>query len=495
MALVLATACAWADDAEPTATTFAYVTPQKKHYLRATVELGAIMVAGAVQYAAEKGNSTDWDLGYDWPSFRAKLSGEAVRFDTNRFDTNMITHPASGTLYYIAARGNRLSILESFLFAAAASTMWEYVGEFREKASVNDLIVTPVAGMVVGETLTQLGVLFERSKKTPVTQALAFVLGPSKTIHDWVDGATPLRSREYDGLGLSRDEAHRFELTAAAVATIQDKGPTWADARLTLRTEVIDAPGWGLPGRRSEWLTDGNVSRIDAEAQMGQVGLSDFQLDFTVAPVAFATRDLVLGEHGLFGQRLLLGLTAGFDYGVHRYDRTNPDEMDQISGVHVGGLFVRHDVFLPPLRIRTTLGLRPGFTAVRSIAVDEYFRMNGTSTANVPTVLNQESYYFALAANVSPEIEVSAGPVSVGALARFDTYWSIEGIDRYQEKIASELALHDRRVLGRAWLGLSPVEWLTFRVGADRRTRNGQIATAVAARAENALWASAGTVF
>ncbi len=479
----------------PTTATFTYATPQRKHYLRATLELGAIMAAGAVQYSTTQGNSTDWDLGYDWPSFRAKLTGDAVRFDTNRFDTNMITHPVAGWLYYTAARGNRLNVLESFLFAAAASTMWEYIGEFREKASVNDLIFTPVSGAVIGETLTQLGVLFQRSRQTPATRVLALVLAPSKVIHDWVDGATPLRSREVDDLGLARDESHRFELSAGAVATLQEKGPTWGDARLALRTEVIHAPGWELPGRRSQWLFDGNVSSLAAEAQLGRVGVTDLQLDVTLAPIAFATTALADTEGGLAGQRLLLGLTSGFDYGVHSYDRTNPHEMDQIAGVHVAGLLVRHELFAPPFRVRTTLGLRPGFTAVHALAVDEYFRLNGTRSTAVPTVVNDQSYYFALGANVSPEVEISLGPVSAGALGRFDTYWSIEGLDRYQERITGEVALHDRRVLGRAWLAVSPVEWLTFRVGVDRRTRSGQIASATAARAENALWASAGTVF
>lgn len=491
--------------AEPTTTalpsppppiTFAYVSPAEKHYLRATLELSAVMLAGSVQYATEKGNSTDWDLGYDWPSLRAKLTGDAVRFDTNRFDTNMITHPASGALYYVAARGNRLSILESFLLAAAASTTWEYVGEFREKASVNDLIVTPVAGAVVGETLTQLGVFFERSARTPVTRVLSFVLLPTKTTHDWIDDATPARSVAVDGLGLTQDESHRFEFSAAAVATTQDKGPTWGDVRFALRTAIVNASSFDRAGRHSEWLLDGNVSSLDAEAQLGRAGLADFQLDLRVAPVAFATRALGLTDEGeLAGQRLLLGLTAGFDYGVHRYDRTHPDEMDWISGVHAFGLLVAHDLYAPPIHVRTTLSMRPEFAAVRALAVDEFIARHGINSVALPTVVNQESYYFAFGAHLAPEVEVSMGPVSVGALGRFDTYWSIEGLDRYQERISGELALHDRRALARAWLGLQPSPWLAFKVGVDRRVRNGQIADASAARAENALWASAGTVF
>src|SRR5690242_12224823 len=81
------------------------------NYLRAALEEGAILIGGSVQYATASSNSVDWDLQYDWPSFRSKLTGQSVRFDTNHFDTNMVTHPVAGTLYYVAARGNRLTVL------------------------------------------------------------------------------------------------------------------------------------------------------------------------------------------------------------------------------------------------------------------------------------------------------------------------------------------------------------------------------------------------
>ena len=36
------------------------------------------------------------------------------------------------------------------------STIWEYVLEWREKASINDLIVTPIAGIAMGERFYRL---------------------------------------------------------------------------------------------------------------------------------------------------------------------------------------------------------------------------------------------------------------------------------------------------------------------------------------------------
>src|SRR5689334_21956742 len=88
-----------------------YEEPAAKHYLRALLEEFGLAAAGFGYYFIEqKTNSIDWVLNYDWLSFRQKLTCEACAFDQNYFDTNFVTHPAAGTLYYLAARGNRLSV-------------------------------------------------------------------------------------------------------------------------------------------------------------------------------------------------------------------------------------------------------------------------------------------------------------------------------------------------------------------------------------------------
>ena len=66
---------------------------------------------------------------------------------------NYAMHPYFGGVYYMTARSNGFTILESFAYSAIMSTFfWEYgVEAFAEIPSVQDLIVTPVLGSVVGE--------------------------------------------------------------------------------------------------------------------------------------------------------------------------------------------------------------------------------------------------------------------------------------------------------------------------------------------------------
>ena len=73
--------------------------------------------------------------------------------DEDNFFLNYVMHPYFGGVYYMTARSNGFNIFESFTYSAIMSTFfWEYgVEAFAEIPSVQDLIVTPVLGSVVGE--------------------------------------------------------------------------------------------------------------------------------------------------------------------------------------------------------------------------------------------------------------------------------------------------------------------------------------------------------
>ena len=96
---------------------------------------------------------------------RDKLEEQTLweRWDENVFDgpvwdkddwtINYIGHPVSGAFYYTMARNDGMSVAESAAFSALMSTFfWEYGYEaFAEVPSIQDLIVTPLAGSILGE--------------------------------------------------------------------------------------------------------------------------------------------------------------------------------------------------------------------------------------------------------------------------------------------------------------------------------------------------------
>ena len=73
---------AWDDDEGPLDDrAFDYTTAAKRNYARGFLEVLGVLGIGYAQYQLDKSNSIDWDLGYDWQSFRAKLlfeDGETV---------------------------------------------------------------------------------------------------------------------------------------------------------------------------------------------------------------------------------------------------------------------------------------------------------------------------------------------------------------------------------------------------------------------------------
>src|SRR4051794_22170063 len=83
---------------------------QPAHLGRALLETLAVQTGGTVWYWQDlEFNSPDWDLRWDWPSWRWKLlSLDAVRFDQNQFGTNAGWHPTWGTVSYHIGRGNGL---------------------------------------------------------------------------------------------------------------------------------------------------------------------------------------------------------------------------------------------------------------------------------------------------------------------------------------------------------------------------------------------------
>lgn len=66
---------------------------------------------------------------------------------------NYILHPYAGAAYYMGARSQGFNVLGSFLYTTFISTVfWEYgIEAFNEVPSIQDLVITPIGGTVLGE--------------------------------------------------------------------------------------------------------------------------------------------------------------------------------------------------------------------------------------------------------------------------------------------------------------------------------------------------------
>lgn len=74
-------------------------------------------------------------------------------FDSDNAIFNYVLHPYAGAAYYMSARSQGFNLWRSWLYSFAVSTFfWEFgIEAFMEIPSWQDLIITPMGGLVLGE--------------------------------------------------------------------------------------------------------------------------------------------------------------------------------------------------------------------------------------------------------------------------------------------------------------------------------------------------------
>ncbi|MBP9089255.1 MAG: DUF3943 domain-containing protein [Kofleriaceae bacterium] len=113
-------------------------------------------------------------------SLAKNLSSRWV-WDDDLFATNQFGHPYMGSLFYSSARANGLSVLGSAAVTYVDSLIWELAFE-TEIPSINDQLLTPVAGVLLGEVLHRWSrsILWRPNGQRPgvLRQVMAGVLNP-----------------------------------------------------------------------------------------------------------------------------------------------------------------------------------------------------------------------------------------------------------------------------------------------------------------------------
>jgi hypothetical protein len=113
------------------------------------------------------------------------------RWDTDKFDTNLLAHPYHGSLYFNAARSNGMGFWESMPYTVGGSLVWEYFME-NEPPSLNDLIATTFGGVELGEITFRLSDLFIDNRTTGIErigrEVLSGIISPIRGINRVVSG-------------------------------------------------------------------------------------------------------------------------------------------------------------------------------------------------------------------------------------------------------------------------------------------------------------------
>lgn len=459
-----------------------YTTPQEAHYWRMTLEELAILGAGIGQYWYDRNsNSRDWQFKYDWPSFEARIEGRAYAFDTNGFDTNFLFHPTAGSLYYLSARSNHLNAVESLLVAFTASSLWEFFGEFQEKISINDVVVTPLTGMAWGETTTELGAYFMRACPSTANDIFGTTLAPLTALHDAADGATRIHS----DCNPDSASAHRFRLSLSG-GEAQTAGLTpYPFLRLSVQAEVIHLPGFARPGTGWSTFSDGNVSRFALSTSFAGPHSP------TVTDVTLITQTVLTGVHyrhnffeasELHRSEALFGLLIGAEYGRHRYD---PDAApDRIFLIDVPALTTRWYGRTRDLGWELTLDAGGTFGGVDSFALSRALEL-GQALTDLTSVAQGEGYNHVVGLALAPRARIDLGAAEIGIDLRSDRMLAWRLFDR--SNVVSHTAVTEQRRRGSLWISVGAPGVERFTLSTNWTRRSGSVGDVRVGRTELSL--------
>jgi hypothetical protein len=246
----------------------------KKRWGRAMLQTGLFLGYSTIRYwLAYKDFVEDWQYELTWKDqIRRFFTTEALRFDSNCFSINW-THGLAGALYYQIARANRLTWLESVLVSMGGSLFYEYIGEWREVISINDMIVTSIGAYSLGEPWFQLGRYFHH-RKSFFPRVLGF-LNPFVEFNQWLDRKDPASKIYID------PDWHEFEIWAGWRRFAREGRAPLDSAWAGFDMQMIHQPGYGRPGVFRRTFRDTAFSELifdmalrnrlpgDAEARSG----------------------------------------------------------------------------------------------------------------------------------------------------------------------------------------------------------------------------------
>lgn len=415
-------------------------TRERPRYLRAAAEMATLLGIGTAWYWIDRERQVaDWD----YPSLKQRFTLDAIRFDNNDFWINFIAHPLDGAAAHALARGNHLSLAESFGFSLATSLAWEYGLEFREKVSINDIIVTPVTGVVVGEFLHRLGQSLNAprapGKERWWHQLAGWTFGPTVAMHDALDQPSV------------SDAAVRA--TRADIWRELYLSYGWADSRLdgdaragvhALRFDgrLVAIPGHLRPGRFGRTFADADITSLRLDLTYGGAG----------SGVDLYADTMLLGAYGqrISAQGTGTALGAGVSLAYRYADETLRPWKDQLGIAHLPGLGVEAHALGRHASLRVHARVHGDFAGLRAASYPDWKAEN--PDAMDKSILRKQGYYYGWGWSGRAGATLTTRFGSLGGEVFYGQYTSHEGLDRVQEQITDDVEVDSTVLDAELWL-------------------------------------------
>jgi hypothetical protein len=425
---------------------------------RAALAMGAMLALGTAWYWAYRGdNAVDWDD----PNLSARVSGDAWRMDNNGLALNFLAHPLSGTAFYALARANHLSVPTSALYSFLTSFAWEYIVEFREKVSINDVIVTPGAGIAMGEFFHKLALYVNSPTARPSRFAnfARVVTGPTVALTRWLDDDSRLGAPPPDALGFSSRIHHDFRIHYALLQSEPGGSEPLNRHELGFHGKLVAIPGYQEPGAFDRGLTDGDITEFSMSGTTSTEGsgLEVFADTLLLGYYAQNVRDM---EHGASA---MLGTSVAY----HFLDSHAAGVPERRGVFHFPGLAAETRLLWRGFRAELWARAHPDFGGIGALAYPDW--QAAYPDERPKAILLKQGYYYGFGATGRLRASLGWGPLELQASFEAAYYDSVEGYDRAKELVTVDVEATDLFRNTSFDLVLEPVPWLRLSAGVNQR--------------------------
>lgn len=458
---------------------------KKKRLGRALFRSMALLTINSIKYWIKKEWPEDWDYKLTWKAQKIRFfSLQAHRFDSNPFKTNT-SHILGGGFSYNFARYHGLDRLESLLYSVFFALFWEYISEYHEVISVNDILFSGIGAVPFGEPLFQLGSHFQ-DRPGAFNKIVGTIFSPGVALNALLDGKNR-QKRITPGLSKPHFDVYLGQKQVSG----GEKDRSDRLFHVGIATSFNTIPGYGAPGTINRFVKHTLLSEVYLDGTFGPNTPEEYSF-FSKAVLfgRFIQEIKQDSSAGLKGYSLFFGggsafelflkkATAYYDKGSYHYDfkggeqPPQPTEFtDKLAIINLIGPVFDLSVYANRLKLRLSVDLYADFALVNSMALNQYSIHHDLFQPRKKTTLSHYGYYYALGFTFSLKGGVLYRNFEINGKFKYQYYDSIEGRDRFQHQVEDDCNVTDYRLWYKVSLGYAiantPVKLVFTWEGIDR---------------------------
>jgi hypothetical protein len=421
--------------------------PGDGHHLRVWVGIAAGLAVGSVAYWVDQDrNVADWDE----PSLKARFSGEAWRFDDNNLVVNFLLHPISGAGTYNLARTSHFGVPVSAGYSMLSSLLWEWVLEFKEHISVNDIIVTPLGGIPIGEFFYKLGLYLDSAPRpSAATRVAQWTLGTGVQLDRLLDGSVAPPPRDRDSLGLTSAIWHDFTFDYASYLARTPSADELPVHQLGFDGRLVSLPGYLRAGSFGRGFQTADLTQLEVWTELSEHGVG-MGLYADTLLFGYHAQHLTGSNTRPHGYAATLGSSLAYRYldsGAHRF-------AERLAAVHFPGFGLDWHAMTRHIRLETSARAHADFVGIGALAQADWAAAHPEERGKA--ILKRQGYFYGWGGSAELSGKLKLGPFRLNGGLFYGKYWSQEGLERHPDRLTVDAPAEASLLVARGSVGVQP---------------------------------------